>query len=41
MIENLRLLFKVVWLKLRVDWTEARIVLRRVQIALLKWWMRG
>lgn len=42
-MENARLLLRVVRLKLQVDWAEARIALRHVQIALLRvrlWWMR-
>ena len=42
-MENVRLFLRMVWLKLWVDWTEARIALRHVQIALLRvrlWWMR-
>jgi hypothetical protein len=38
-MENARLFLRVIWLKLQVDWVEARIVLRYVQIALLKAWM--
>jgi hypothetical protein len=40
-MESVRLFLRMVWLKLRVDWTDAQIALRHVQIALLRWWMRG